>query len=390
VTSKPTVAHLIRCYLSPTETFIFNQISSLRKFRPIVLCHRQNNNQPFPFEDAFCSTKLLPKFYKISAEISYRLLRHLTNKESEELIKIIKSEDVKLLHFHYLVDARYFLKLSKATQLPKVVSCYGYDVSSFPKLYLGYGIKYLKPIFQEMDIFLAMSEDMKKDLIRLGCPKEKILVHYHGIKTEKFAYPGRTYADKETVNILSCGTLEEKKAQHLVLKALKKLELEGNLKHKFHLTIVGDGPMRNQLRQMVCNFSWQKEVIFKGHIPYQGDRLVKEYHNADIFVLPSITSVQGEKEGIPGTVVEAMAAGLPIVSTYHAGIPSVIENYKEGILVKERDIKGLVHALQELIENRNLREKLGRAAAKRAIKEFDARARIKNLERIYESLTDYK
>lgn len=379
------VAHLIRNYLGPTETFIGYQIFSLRSFKPLVFCHQSNRDNSFVLKDTFCTTEILKGFSKINANLFYSLFRCLTKKETELFLEIIKSSQVKLLHFHYAVDARYFLSLKKKLNLPSVVSLYGYDTSSFPRSYFSYGRVYIKPIFEQIDKFLAMSEDMKKDLIGLGCPEEKILVHYYGIETEKFAYPERKYEDKEIVNILMCGTLEIKKAQHLVLEALRQLEISKNLKKKFQVTVVGDGPMRKHLINMVKDFEWENRVSFKGFIPYNDDRLVEEYQKADIFALPSIT-VKGDKEGIPGTIVEAMASGLPVVSTFHAGIPEIIENYKQGILVKERDIDGLAEALRGLIGNRVLRENLGRTAAERAIKEFDAKMRIKNLEKIYQSL----
>lgn len=383
--SKPVVAHLMRHYLSPTETFIGNQICSLESFKPIVMCHERDHDCPFSTSEVFCTMDLLKEPSRTISNFSYKLIRHLTKKEANLFCDIAIEYNVKLLHFHYAVDTRYFLNFKKRLALPSIVSLYGYDVSSFPKLYFGYGRKYLAPIWTYFDKFLAMSEDMKNDLIKIGCPEDKILVHYYGIETEKFLCPRRRYNDKEVLNILMCGTLEAKKAQRLALRALKKLETRGNTNRKFRMTIVGDGPMRSQLEKMVKNFNWREKVFFTGHIPYRGDRLVREYHKADIFVLPSITA-KGEKEGIPGTVVEAMASGLPVVSTYHAGIPEVIENLKHGILVKEKDVDGLAEAVKALIENSNLREKLGRAAAERASREFNVKKRIENLEKIYQSL----
>lgn len=381
--NKPVVAHLIRSYLAPTETFIYNQIRCLKSFKPIIVCHNRNKNSPYAICDTFSALEMLKGYQKIFANYFYKLLRQSTPMECEILKRTILENKSKLLHFHYAVDARYFLNLNKRLNIPSIVSLYGYDVSSFPKLYFGYAKFYLQPIFEKMDRFLAMSKDMKKDLILLGCPEKKIIIHYYGIEVDRFAFPERRYEEKETVNILMAGTLEVKKAQHLVLKALKKIENE--LKNDFTVTIVGDGPMKKGLYRMVKEYGWFTRVKFLGFIPYGSKEMIAAYRNADIFALPSIT-VRGDKEGIPGTIVEAMASGLPVVSSYHAGIPEVIENYREGILVSEGDIDGLVVALKLLIENRNLREDLGRKAAQRAVKEFDAKEKIKALEKIYGSL----
>lgn len=377
------VAHCKRSFLEPTETFIGYQIQLLQEFKAIVICHTKNHID-FGFSPfIFATTEILKGINRIWAIYGYNFLRHLTESEKVLLFDIVRQHNTKLLHLHYAVDARYFLDLTRRLNIPSVVSLYGYDVSYFPRLYLGYGKVYLKPIFEHIDKFLAMSEDMKRDLIKLGCPEEKIIVHYYGIEVDKFAFPERKYEDKDVVNILMVGTLEVKKAQHLVLTALK--QVESKLKNRFTISIVGDGPMSKHLRKMVDAYGWNEKVRFYGFIPYESKELIEAYRSADIFTLPSIT-VRGDKEGIPGTIVEAMASGLPVVSSYHAGIPEVIKNYKEGILVRENDIKGLGESLKLLIENRNLREDLGKAAAERAIKEFDARKRIKNLENIYRTI----
>ena len=120
-------------------------------------------------------------------------------------------------------------------------------------------------------------------------------------------------------------------------------------------------------------------------IPHQECRLVDSYCKADIFSLPSIT-VNGDKEGIPGTVVEAMASGLPVVSSYHAGIPEIIESGKEGILIKEGDIEAMARAFADLINDVSLRRELGQAAAKRATTDLDLYQGTARLEAIYRKI----
>ena len=388
--SKPLVAHIIRGFLQPTETFVASQINSLKKYNSIVLCHHQIPNSINTYCDKYSAKELLPWLPGFWDNINYRFVKRLPVVSVSILADIAKENKVDLLHFHYLVDARFFLKLKQMTGLPAIVSVYGYDVSLFPNSFMGYGKSYIKPIFNKMECFTAMSKDMKKDIIKLGCPEQKIKVHYYGINTNRFKYPGRDYPEKKKINILMCGTLEPKKAQDQVLKALKRWEKRKPSGYSFKISFMGDGPLRKKLASIVDSFGWQNRVRFLGHVPHDSFRLVEEYRNADIFTLPSVTTNKGAKEGIPGTIVEAMTNGLPVVSTYHAGIPELINDSIDGLLVRENDIKGLSAALGELIENREMRERLGKKAAQTAMTKCQLKIKTAELEQIYDELIQKK
>jgi colanic acid/amylovoran biosynthesis glycosyltransferase len=287
---------------------------------------------------------------------------------------------VRLLHYHFLTDARFFLGIKRKTGLPAIVSAYGYDVSSFPAAWKGIGLRYIRPVFDRIDCVLAMTEDMKRDLIALGCPEGRIRVHYHGINTRRFQYLERNYQDDGLPTVLSCGRFVPKKGQARLLEALRRIDRRGR---RFRLVLVGDGPLRRNLEQVVSSYGWEHCVTFAGHLPHIGPELVSQYQKANIFALPS-TTAHGEKEGIPGTLVEAMASGLPIVSTQHAGIPAVIQPDLHGLLVPEGDVEALAEALDRLLTDPDLRARLGRSAAERAVTEFDVTKRTAALELIYD------
>jgi colanic acid/amylovoran biosynthesis glycosyltransferase len=126
-------------------------------------------------------------------------------------------------------------------------------------------------------------------------------------------------------------------------------------------------------------------VHLAGHIPHLDSRLVDHYRRADVFALAS-TSAGGEKEGVPGTVVEAMAAGLPIVATRRGGIPSVVADGEVGLLVDEGDVGALSAALQRLLEHQALRHRLGGEAARRAALGLDVTQAMATLEDIYDEI----
>ncbi len=297
----------------------------------------------------------------------YLLARRPTPAALATLADRARAESTQLLHFHYLVDARFFLGLKRRLGIPAVVSAYGYDVSSFPRMLGGYGRHYLQPLWREVDLFIAMSQDMKADLIALGCPEDRIAVHFYGVPTDRFAYPERSYEHGQPLTIFACGSLEIKKAQHHILQALRRLESADPSIPPFQVVFAGDGPMRHELEVMVRDFGWLARVRFLGHVPYGHASLVDQYRKADIFALPSIT-VQGDKE---------------CVTTFHAGIPELLESGTHGLLVREGDLDDLATAFGRLLREPALRRSLGTNAAWRISHTARLEVRTAHLGQLY-------
>ena len=130
---RPAVAHIIRAYLARTETFVGNQIATLERYRPVVFCHHRLPNPGYPVDDVCILQQLLAPVPRLVDRAGYRLARYLPPFSARLLAERARGESVRLLHFHYLVDARFFLALKRLTGLPAVVAAYGYDVSAFPR-----------------------------------------------------------------------------------------------------------------------------------------------------------------------------------------------------------------------------------------------------------------
>lgn len=379
----PVVAHVMRTYLRGTETFVQNQLTTLRRHRAVVLCHHREPESAFGFDDIVTARDVLSPLKAGVDSGAYRAARVVLPATTSGLARAARAAGAGLLHFHFLTDARLLLGVKRKTRLPAVVSAYGYDVSEFPARWWGLGRRYLRAIFEQCECFLAMSEDMRLDLLELGCPAGRIRVHYHGSDTRRFRYPARDYRAHSPLTVLCCGRLEPRKGQDLVLRALRLVE--GRSEIAFRVVIVGEGELRPRLERMVAAYGWGDRVVLTGHVPYTSEALVRHFHDADVFALPSVTA-SGLKEGIPGVVVEAMAAALPVVSSRHAGIPAVLAAGRDGLLVEEGDVEGLAGAFERLLTDASLRERLGRAAAGRAASELDVARGTAELEAIYDSL----
>ena len=177
----------------------------------------------------------------------------------------------------------------------------------------------------------------------------------------------------------------EKKGHLFLFKVLKMLLKKGIT--EFNIIVVGSGVLEDQLKTFVRENGLTDHIRFIPHIDYLSEDFVRLYYNSDIFIHPSITGSRGEKEGIPGVLVEAMATGLPVISTRHAGIPSIIENGKTGLLVGEWNISELLQALESLISDSSRREELGKAGQNFAIHELNIANKEKELEALYSILT---
>ena len=383
--TRPTVGIVVRSHLAPSETFIQNQLTSLQRHRPIVLAHHRRTDTDVALEEGAVARELLTPSLARADELMYRLGRTPLPQGMGALARYARQQDTRLLHFHFLTDARFMVGLQRRTGLPSVASGYGYDVNLFPYRSHGLGLRYMRPIFDRVDLFLAMSEDMRGDLVALGFPEAKVRVHYHGSNTSRFRWPERAYVRDGSVNILHCARLIDGKGQELVLEGLRRLDQRGH--HEFRVTFVGDGPARARYEAMADAYGLKSRVTFAGHVPHASHALVEHYRDADIFAHPS-SRIPGphKREGIPGTIVEAMASGLPVLSTRHAGIPEVIADRRHGLLVEEHDAAGVADALEELLDDADLRRRLGEAAARRAADELDLHTRTAELERIYDEL----
>jgi colanic acid/amylovoran biosynthesis glycosyltransferase len=385
---RKRVAHFIRKDAQLKASFIRNQIANHVRYNPILIWRKE---RPKRYDGGYArfDTTAYPTL-NLSEEEGWREKalfigpKVLSARQVDKILHTLDKNEVSVCHFHYGSDCGIFSPLLTRLKIPSVVSFYGYDCSSFPGRYLGYGKVYLqKRVFADISAVLAMSEDMRNDLIRLGCPKEKIIVHYYGSEVKRF-FMVRPYDRKESIELLILASLVPQKGHMTLLKSLVRLIASGV--SNFTLRIVGTGELENQLKSYVLRNNLSQHVVFTGPIPYASQEMMAEYRRADIFIHPSVEAANGDKEGIPGTIVEAMASGLPVVSTYHAGIPYIITDHYTGLLVKEYDIEALSHSIHRLMTELNLRKRIGLAGQQYASEYLDITQKEIDLEKIYDDV----
>jgi glycosyltransferase involved in cell wall biosynthesis len=180
---------------------------------------------------------------------------------------------------------------------------------------------------------------------------------------------------------LAVARLVEKKGYPYLIKACQILAAQG---YDFQCLIVGGGPQERLLKQMIEEFDLSKYVSLVG-IVFQ-ERLRDYFNQADMFVLPCIVASDQDRDGIPNTLIEAMAMEIPVISTYVSGIPELIEDRKTGLLVPPQDEVSLAKAIATLLEDKELKETLGKAGRNKVIQEFEIKkntCRLLDIFRLY-------
>jgi len=248
--------------------------------------------------------------------------------------------DVFLVHFGYAGALANKLRELGVLKGKQATVFHGADISR-RHILEEHKLDYVN-LFRQSELMLPISHLWENKLIEMGCPPEKIHVTRMGIEPEKFNFQPRQ-AFQKPLRIVSVARLTEKKGLDVAVKASAILKQRGG---QFQYTIIGNGDQDEMMRDFIAREGMEDCVSMPGFKPQEEIR--RALSEADIFLLPSKTAADGDMEGIPVALMEAMAVGLPVVSTFHSGIPELIENNVSGWLVEEDDPEALAETLLKL------------------------------------------
>ncbi len=368
--SKPLkILFVVDYFLSPTRPFILNQITGL--------LDRGHDVHIFALKYAKISW---PK-NTFPPEISRYKLEERTY--IKKLPVHTKKFDIIFCQFGELGNMMLHCK-QQPEPTPKLVVCFrGADASSKllsnPHLY--------DTLYEKGDCFLPVSDHFATNLIAHGCPPNKVVVHHSAIDCTNFLYTKRTWPEDNIIRILSLTRLHKGKGIEYALEAIAHVAKKypaiqyniygrGNVQQKKALTM--------QIRQLGL------EAFVEIHEVIPHSEVIKQLLGSHIFLLPSYTTPGGKEEGIPNAIMEALATGLPVVSTYHGGIPEVVEDGVSGLLVSEKDSYGLAQAILDLIAHPESWSDMGRAGRKKIEQNHSIANEIKKLENLFQRLVQKK
>ncbi|HEY9295185.1 MAG TPA: glycosyltransferase [Phormidium sp.] len=286
--------------------------------------------------------------------------------------------DLVLCHFGNVGNKGNCLKKIGAIQGKLCTVFHGQDLTEYVK---EEGKQVYDELFAEGDLFLPISNRWKALLLDLGCPKEKILVHRMGIDCDQFKFTPRQPNLAERIHITTVARLTEKKGVEYGIKAVSKIK---QVFPDITYTIVGDGPLKEDLEALIQELQLGDVVKLMG---WQKRDDVITILNRSIFLLaPSVTASNGDQEGIPVAIMEAMAMGLVVVSTHHSGIPELVENRMCGFLAPERDAEALADLLVFLAQQPELCKEISQRARKQIEENYDIKKLNLQLSKILETV----
>lgn len=241
------------------------------------------------------------------------------------------------------------------------------------------GQRFYRGLFRSDARLLPVSDFWRRKLISWGAAPERVTVHRMGVDCEAIAYRPKPIPGDGAVQLLSVCRLVEQKGLEYALRAVAELRRAGR---DARFTIVGDGPLREHLGALAVDLGIADAVRFLGAQPQ--DRVRELLAASHVFLAPSVTAADGLMEGIPVSIMEAMAAGVPVVATRHSGIPELIEHGVSGWLAEERDVIGLVKGLSKLLDEPSWVRSVQVAARETVKKGYNIRSLVIDLERIFQ------
>lgn len=402
----PELAYVIRMFPLLSETFVANEILALEQLgvRLRIFSYRKpGGSAPHAFLSEIRSpitylpdpiNRNVGQLLAGSAEIllkdpaRYRttlqhVLRHvLRERNSDTLRRLLQAgylanalsrSSVQHIHAHFARGA------TRITTLAAMLTGLPYSFTAHARDIYHADVALLREQVAGAEFVItcaAANQQYLQELVR-PAHRDKIKLSYHGVDLAKFG-PGEPASDGGPPLVLSVGRLVQKKGFRYLLEAIAGVTRQGR---DVRCVIAGEGPDRAMLERMVEELGLQDVVRLVG--ARSQEELIELYQQATVFALPCVVAEDGDRDGIPNVLLEAMASGLPVISCAVSGIPELVEQGHNGLLVEERSGRELAAAIELLLRDVGLRSRLGVKGRETVGRRFDLATSAKSIARIF-------
>jgi len=406
---RPRVAVYREMLLNPTEPYIRTQAEALRRYESFYVgVSRVPNGLALPDDRTF----VLHDRYVGADRALDRLLTRLPHRgrmdalarggllarasrqafirfgRSPRLVRAIAAARATLVHAHTGINGAHALPLARALDLPLVVTFHGYDATASDAELARHPLRggiYLQrraELQRDAALAIAVSGFIRDRVVARGWPAERVVVHHMGVDTGQHApAPDAVPVGERAPIVFYAGRLIEKKGLRHLIDALA---LVRERIPDAEIVVAGNGPLRGALAARAE--AARVPIRFLGRVTQAG---VDEWmQRAAVDCMPSVRAANGDSEGLPTAVVEAMACGVPVVASAHAGIPEAVVHEETGLLAPEGDVPALAAHLTRLLDDPTLRARFGAAGRARALRHFDHRRQAERLEALYDEVRE--
>lgn len=350
---------------APSETFIRNHVRSIAPGETILLCRNGEGAEALGCPvlsgiDDWQRPKSLPK--RIINGVRYRWHAYvdpgLSGGAHTRVRSFLNTHNARALLAEYGPTGCLVALACHEAGVPLYVHFHGYDASR--ALTERRWRRHYRTLFGAAAGVIAPSEFLVRRLLHVGCPETKLHVSPYGVDPQRFS-PTR----RRPQRIVAVGRLVEKKAPHLTIEAFARIAPRFP---EAKLEMVGEGVLADRCQTLIRDLAVEDQVCMHG-VQTSGT-VVRLMQEASVFVQHSLMPANGDCEGLPVAILEAMASALPVVSTRHSGIPEAVLHGATGLLIHEHDVTGMAEAMAGLLEDPARAAAMGAAGRQRVLQHY--------------------